>query len=156
MVFVATLAATRENRGKLMVTDFVTYLASMADVRRQRYEKVFKGKIAMMMLHSDAPPGSGVPQNSETANRIMHARLEVGGRLLMGGDAPAHSSSRPQGFCVSVAVDDPAEAERIFSQLSEGGAIVMPITETFGARRFGMVTDEFGRPWMVNCEKPIG
>ena len=158
MVFVATLAATREKRGKLMVTDFVTYLSfdGRCEEAFKRYEKVFKGKIAMMMRHSDAPPGSGVPQNSETANRIMHARLEVGGRLLMGGDAPAHSSSRPQGFCVSVAVDDPAEAERIFSQLSESGAIVMPMTETFWAQRFGMVTDEFGTPWMVNCEKPIG
>ena len=158
MVFVATLAATRENRGKLMVTDFVTYLSfdGRCEEAFKRYEKVFKGKIAMMMRHSDAPPGSGVPQNSETANRIMHARLEVGGHLLMGGDAPAHSSSRPQGFCVSVAVDDPAEAERIFSQLSESGAIVVPITETFWAQRFGMVTDEFGTPWMVNCEKPIG
>jgi PhnB protein len=157
MVFV-TLAAIRENRGKLMVTDFVTYLSfdGRCEEAFKRYEKVFKGKIAMMMRHSDAPPGSGVPQNSETANRIMHARLEVGGRLLMGGDAPAHSSSRPQGFCVSVAVDDPAEAERIFSQLSESGAIVMPIAETFWAQRFGMVTDEFGTPWMVNCEKPIG
>ena len=74
----------------------------------------------------------------------------------MGGDAAAHGSSKPQGFCVSVAVDDPAEAERIFGLLSEGGAIVMPIGETFWAQRFGMVTDEFGTPWMVNCEKPIG
>jgi PhnB protein len=141
-----------------MVTDFVTYLSfdGRCEEAFKRYEKVFKGKILMMMRHSDAPPGSGVPQNPETANRIMHARLEVGGRLLMGGDAPAHSSSKPQGFCVSVAVDDPAEAERIFGQLSEGGAIVMPIGETFWAQRFGMVTDEFGTPWMVNCEKPIG
>jgi hypothetical protein len=66
MVFVATLAATRENRGKLMVTDFVTYLSfdGRCEEAFKRYEKVFKGKIAMMMRHSDAPPGSGVPQNS--------------------------------------------------------------------------------------------
>jgi len=131
-----------------MATDFVTYLSfdGRCEEAFKRYEKVFKGKILMMMRHSDAPFGSGVPQDSETANRIMHARLEVGGRLLMGADAPAHSSSKPQGFCV----------ERIFGQLSEGGAIVMPIGETFWAQRFGMVTDEFGTPWMVNCEKPIG
>jgi PhnB protein len=155
--FAAIQTAAREKRGRLMVTDFVTYLSfdGRCEEAFKRYEKVFKGKILMMMRHSDAPPGSGVPQNSETANRIMHARLEVGGRLLMGGDAPAHGSSKPQGFCVSVAVDDPAEAERIFGQLSEGGAIVMAIGETFWAHRFGMVTDEFGTPWMVNCEKPI-
>ena len=141
-----------------MVNDFVTYLSfdGRCEEAFKRYEKVFKGRILMMMRHSDAPPGSGVPQNAETAARVMHARLEVGGRLLMGGDAPAHGASKPQGFCVSVGVDDPAEAERIFAELSEGGAIVMPIGETFWARRFGMVTDVFGTPWMVNCEKPIG
>jgi PhnB protein len=30
----------------------------------------------------------------------------------------------------------------------------MPIQETFWAYRFGMCTDRFGTPWMVNCAKP--
>jgi len=51
-------------------------------------------------------------------------------------------------------VDDSAEAERIFRELGEGGVVQMPIGETFFARRFGMLVDEFGIPWMVNCEKP--
>lgn len=141
-----------------MVTDFVTYLSfeGQCEEAFKRYEKVFGGKILMMMRHSDAPKDSGVPQNPEVANRIMHARLEVGGRLLMGGDAPMRGPSKPQGFCVSVAVDNPAEAERIFEELSEGGAVTMPIGETFWAQRFGMVTDRYGTPWMVNCEKRMG
>jgi PhnB protein len=138
-----------------MVTDFVTYLSfdGKCEEAFNHYEKVFGGKILMMMRHSDAPSGAGVPQNPEVGNRIMHARLEAGGRLLMGGDAPIHGSSKPQGFCVSVAVDNPAEAERIFHALAEGGAVNMPIGETFWAQRFGMVTDKFGTPSMVNCEK---
>ncbi|MBV9559936.1 MAG: VOC family protein [Bradyrhizobium sp.] len=138
-----------------MVTDFVTYLSfdGKCEEAFKHYEKVFRGKILMMMRHSDAPKDSGVPQNPETANRIMHARLEAGGRLLMGSDAPNRGSSKPQGFCVSVGVDKPAEAERIFKELSEGGTVMMPIAETFWAQRFGMVTDRFGTPWMVNCEK---
>jgi PhnB protein len=70
-----------------MVTDFVTYLSfdSRCEEAFKRYEKVFQGKIVMMMRHSGAPPNSGVPQNSETANRIMHARLEVGGPPLAHG-----------------------------------------------------------------------
>ena len=87
---------------------------------------------------------------------MTHSRPEAGGRLLMGGDAPMQGpSSKPQGFCVSVSVDDPTEAERIFGELSEGGTVTMPIGETFWAQRFGMVTDKFGTPWMVNCEKPM-
>lgn len=117
-----------------MVTDFVTYLSfdGRCEEAFRRYEKVFGGNIRMMLRHADAPPGSGVPQDPTTADRIMHARLEVGGRLLMGGDAPMQNPARPQGFCVSVAVDDPAEAERIFADLANGGRVTMPIGETSG------------------------
>jgi PhnB protein len=54
------------------------------------------------------------------------------------------------------AVEKPAEAERIFDALAEGGQVTMPFAETFWAHRFGMCTDRFGVPWMVNCEKPLG
>ncbi|HYZ21935.1 MAG TPA: VOC family protein [Rhodopila sp.] len=138
-----------------MTTDLVTYLSfdGQCEAAFKHYEKVLRGRILMMMRHADAPPGTGVPQTPETAERIMHARLKVGDRLLMGGDAPPQYASTPQGFCVSIQVDDPAEAERIFGELAEGGVIRMPIGETFWARRFGMLVDKFGTPWMVNCEK---
>ena len=48
---------------------------------------------------------------------------------------------------------EPAEAERIFDALAEGGSIMMPLSETFWAVKFGAVTDRFGTPWMINCEK---
>lgn len=139
-----------------MITDFVTYLSfdGQCEAAFRQYQKVLGGTILMMMRHADAPADSGVPQTPETANRIMHARLKVGDRLLMGGDAPPQFASKPQGFCVSIQTDDPADAERIFRDLSEGGAVQMPIQETFWARRFGMLIDKFGTPWMVNCEKP--
>jgi PhnB protein len=31
----------------------------------------------------------------------------------------------------------------------------MPIQETFWAKRFGMLVDRFGTPWMINCSKPM-
>ena len=55
---------------------------------------------------------------------------------------------------VCIGVDTAEEAERIFEALSKGGNVGMPIAETFWAKRFGMVTDRFGTPWLVNCEKP--
>jgi PhnB protein len=72
---------------------------------------------------------------SPPLTRIMHARLKVGDRLLMGGDAPPQFVSKPQGFCVSIMVDDPAEAERIFRELGQGGVVRMPIAETFSICR---------------------
>ena len=138
-----------------LATEFTPYLGfdGRCEEAFKRYEKMFGGKILAMMRHSDAPLGSGVPQTPDVANRIMHARLKVGDRLLMGGDGP--TDRRPQGFSVAVTVDDPGEADRVFRELGEEGTVTMPISETFWARRFGMVTDKFGIPWMVNCEKPM-
>ncbi len=137
-----------------MMTDFVTYLSFNGDCEAafRFYEKVLGGKILMMMRYADAPPD--VPRAPETIDRIMHARLKVGDRLLMGGDAPSQFFSKPQGFCVSIMVDDPAEAERVFAQLGDAGKIMTPIASTFWAQRFGMLIDKFGIPWMVNCERP--
>jgi len=54
---------------------------------------------------------------------------------------------------VNISPADPAEAERLYKTLSEGGQVHMPLQETFWARRFGMFADKFGIPWMINCEK---
>ncbi len=115
------------------------------------YEQCLGGRIVAMHSYKGTPAAEQIPP--EAQDRIMHARLEVGSAVLMGGDAPPQYYSEPQGFSVSINLEDPAEAERIFQALSEGGSVRMPIQETFWARRFGMLVDRFGTPWMVNCEK---
>ena len=132
--------------------DIVTYLSfdGQCETAFRHYEKILRGKILMMVRNADVPPGTPVAPG--TGNRIMHARLSVGGRLLMGGDAPPQFASKPQGFCTSIMVSEPAEAERIFRELAKGGQVNMPIGPTFWAERFGMLIDKFGIPWMVNCE----
>jgi PhnB protein len=78
----------------------------------------------------------------------------VGDKALMGGDSPPDRYEQPKGFSVSLGFDNPAEAERVFKALSQNGTVKMPIQETFWALRFGMLVDQFGIPWMVNCDKP--
>lgn len=58
-----------------------------------------------------------------------------------------------RGFSLSLSVADPAEAERRFAALADGGQVLMPLGETFFATRFGMVADHFGVPWMVIAMK---
>ena len=117
--------------------DLVTYLGfdGQCEAAFKHYEKVLGGKILMMMRMADAPAGMPVPP--EAASRIMHARLQVGDRLLMGGDAPTARAVKPQGFCANIMVDDPAEAERIFRDLGEGGTVTLPMSETFWAAKDG-------------------
>jgi PhnB protein len=71
----------------------------------------------------------------------------------MGSDVPPELYEPARGFSVSLRVNDPAEAERIFHALSENGQVQMPIQPTFWAPRFGMLVDQFGIPWMVSCER---
>jgi len=115
------------------------------------YEQCLGGKIVMMMTHGESPMAEQV--SPEWRDKVMHVRLEVGDQALMGSDAPPGHFEKPQGFSVSISITDPAEAERIFNTLAEGGTVNMPFQQTFWAQGFGMLVDRFGIPWMVNCEK---
>ncbi|WON73646.1 VOC family protein [Nitrosospira sp. Is2] len=89
----------------------------------------------------------------ESGGKIMHACIKVGNNLLMGSDGPAGCNEEAKGFYISLGIEDPDEAERLFQVLSQNGTVHMPMQETFWAVRFGMLVDQFGTPWMVNCEK---
>jgi PhnB protein len=115
------------------------------------YEKVLGGKIVAMMTYAEMPGCEEM--SNESKKRIMHARIELGDKLLMASDCPPGRFEAAKGFHVNISVKDPAEADRLFGALSSNGTVSMPIQETFWAKRFGMLVDQFGTPWMVNCEK---
>lgn len=115
------------------------------------YAETLGGVIEAMMPHAGTEAANHVP--AEWHAKILHARLRVGNQVLMASDAPPGQYQAPQGFSVSLQIDDPAEAERAFFALAEGGTVQMPFGETFWAHRFGMAVDRFGTPWMINCEK---
>lgn len=116
------------------------------------YEQCLGGKIESMMTYGDSPMAEQTPP--EKLDKIMHVSLIVGDTVLMGSDAPPNYFEKPQGFSVSLVFTDPDEAERIFNALAENGTVKMPIQETFWSPRFGMLTDRFGTPWMINCDLP--
>jgi PhnB protein len=116
------------------------------------YEKALGGKIDGIMTFGQSPMAKEAPAGWE--NKVMHARMTVGGAtVLMGSDAPPDRYEKPQGFSVSLQIKDPAETERIFHELEQNGKVQMPIQKTFWSARFGMLVDQFGIPWMVNCEQ---
>ncbi|UUO07573.1 glyoxalase/bleomycin resistance/extradiol dioxygenase family protein [Blastopirellula sp. J2-11] len=129
------------------------YLFFRGDCRAafEFYEKLLGAKIEAILPHAGTPAGEHVPEDWQ--DKIMHACMTIGDTLLMASDCPPEQFAKPQGFKVSLQIDEPSEAERVFAGLSEGGKIEMPLQETFWALRFGMVTDRFGTPWMINCGK---
>jgi PhnB protein len=133
--------------------ELMPYLAFNGECRAafDLYEKCLGGKIAFVMSWGEA---SNFPNlDPAMRDRIMHISLRVDGFTLAGADVAPNQYRRPEGLCVSINLADPAQAERIFNALSEGGAVEMPIQETFWAARFGVLRDRFGIPWMVNCER---
>jgi PhnB protein len=115
------------------------------------YEKCLGGKIEAMIPHEGTPVAQQVP--AEWRSKILHARLIVGETVLMGSDAPADRYEAMRGFSVMLGVADPAAAERVFQALAENGTVRMAIQKTFWAARFGMLVDQHGTPWMINCEQ---
>lgn len=114
------------------------------------YARVLGGKIEAMLRAEAAPVD--MPTAPGREKTIMHARMSIpGGTVLMASDAPPEHYHKPQGFSVSLTVADPAEAERKFNALADGGAVTMPFGKTFFSKGFGMCIDQFGIPWMVNA-----
>lgn len=113
------------------------------------YAKVLGARIDAMLTYEGGPAEMPIPP--EWKKKVMHARISIDGEVLMASDAPPGNFHQPQGFAVSLQVEDPADAERRFKALAEGGTINMAFGKTFFSRGFGMCVDQFGMPWMVNC-----
>lgn len=116
------------------------------------YERCFAGKIIFMMRYEDSPMAPQIPP--EAGKKVLHAGLAIGGGVaLEGSDAMPGQYKTQDIFAVMMRPKDSAEAERIFKTLAEEGTVQIPLAETFWALRFGKVTDRFGVPWLINCEK---
>jgi len=116
------------------------------------YEKALRGKLELMMSGADSPMAEMIPK--ETAHRILHARLALpGGGVLYAGDAPTHMPYEGiKGVSIAVDYATVAEAESVFAALAAGGQVTMPMQSAFWAKRWGMLVDKFGTPWIVNGE----
>jgi PhnB protein len=114
------------------------------------YAQCLNGKIEVMQTFAGTPAAPYAPAGGE--NKILHARLSVGDDVLMGSDVPAERYDKGKGISVALVFKDVAESERVFHALSENGRVDMAIQPTFWAARFGMLVDQFGVPWMINCE----
>jgi PhnB protein len=116
------------------------------------YEQCLGGKIEDMLTYGNSPMAEEVP--SQWHDKIMHVSLSVGDKMLMGSDNPPEHYEETKGSSVLLGVEDSVKAEQLFQKLSENGIVRMPIQETFWAERFGMLVDQFGIPWMINCGQP--
>jgi PhnB protein len=136
------------------MTQAIAYLGfngNCADAMRF-YERALGGKLEVLMSGAESPMAEQIPK--EFGHRILHARLALpGGGMLFGGDCPADMPYEGiKGVSIAVDYATVAEAEKVFNALADGGKVTMPMQGAFWAKRWGMLVDKFGTPWIVNGE----
>lgn len=117
------------------------------------YAKAVGARIGAKMRYKEAPEpaecgGAPAPAGIDP-DKIMHADFTVGDSLVMASDGMCSGKPSFGGISLSLSAKDPDEAGRLFTALSEGGNVQMPLGPTFFAPAFGMVADKFGVSWMV-------
>jgi PhnB protein len=115
------------------------------------YAKVLGGKLDMLTF-GQSPMVDQTPKSAR--DKIVHARLALAenGSLYAGDSPPGMPYQGIHGVSITLNYNAVAEADRVFNALAEGGKVTMALGPTFWAKRFGMVTDKFGCPWIVNGE----
>lgn len=134
----------------MKLNTYVNFPGSCAEAFRY-YEKHLGAKVGMMMTHAQSPDQSLV--KPEWKDAVLHARINIGDTELMAADIPNAEPMRSA--YLTLRMNSDTDAERIFSALSEGGQVLMPMRDTFFASRFGQVRDRFGMNWMILNERPM-
>ncbi len=119
------------------------------------YAGALGGQVVSVVTYGDMPAAPGQPPLPDAArSQIANAHLMASGASIMGSDGSETIDGRND-TSVNVDVATIEEAERVFNALSAGGQVTMPLAETSWSHRFGMFDDRYGKPWMVNCLKPM-
>jgi PhnB protein len=113
------------------------------------YEQHLGGRITDINRHGEAPPRPDFPAG--WSEKVLHARVEVGGMSLMGADIPGAEPMRSA--YLTLRTDTAEQADQLYALLTDGGEIFMKLEETFFASRFAMFRDRFGTSWMLLHER---
>jgi PhnB protein len=120
------------------------------------YKSVFGGEFVSLQRYKDMPGAEKFP--AKEREKVMYVALPLGsGGLLLGSDVPG---TMLKGFKVGtnahimIEAESEEEARRLFSSLSQGGKVVMPLQKEFWGALYGSFADRFGVQWMINFTYP--
>lgn len=122
------------------------------------YKSVFGGDFSFFGKFKDMPPMEGCdPVPASEGEKIMHVSLSISKETtLMGSDtseAFGQDTTEGTNFSISINADNMKEADTLFTKLSAGGKVTMPMDKTFWGAYFGMFVDKFNIQWMVNFDE---
>lgn len=115
------------------------------------YKKAVGAEVKDLLRWKDSPDAAMQPPPGYE-EKVMNASFRIGDSELMADDGMGAKGVEFKGMTLALSVADDAEAKRVFTALGEGGSVQMPLAKTFWTSSFGMLTDKFGVPWMVNVD----
>jgi len=99
----------------------------------------------VLTLTRFGPDGTGVE------GTVQQATSFIAGQVFRCFDSPpVHDFTFTPSVSVSVDLASAEELERLFTRLSDGGTVLMPLDDYGFGRRFGWVNDRFGVSWQLN------
>ena len=115
------------------------------------YAKVFKQEVPKFMTFGDVPASEGYVASEEDKDRIMYTTLNIMGCNAMFSDVPVGESLIiGNNIAFTISMEEKDEVKRIFTELQEGGRVIMDLQETFWSQCYGYLADRFGIMWQVN------
>jgi PhnB protein len=118
------------------------------------YKSVFGGEFEKIVRFKDLE-SSEFPVAEKEANKIMHIALPIGRNTLIANDVPESMgpvNENENRSKISVSAESRAEADKIFTRLTIGGTIEVPLADSPWNTYFGMFRDKFGIEWTVEFE----
>ena len=113
------------------------------------YKRTLGATVDMLMRFNESPdpvPADKIQPGYE--KKVMHTTFRIGDSLLHGSDG-CGPGTKFQNFSLSLTMPTEVEAKKVFTALSDGGSVTLPIAKTFWSPCFGMLTDKYGLGWMV-------
>jgi PhnB protein len=117
------------------------------------YKRALGAEVSTLMRFRDAPPEAQRSMQPENADKVMHADLKIAGATVLMSDGRGSGTLAFEGFALCVEPRSRDEAERLFTAISDGGEVRMPMAETFFSPGFGMAADRFGVGWIVVTQR---
>ena len=114
------------------------------------YKSILGGSFEIVSRYDE--PAMKAPE--EFKNQVLHAWYKFDDNMILASDTfPGTTVTAGSNTLLSLAVEEEGQARKIFSQLAEGGTIMMPFERQFWGDLFGQLTDRFGIRWMLFCEQ---
>jgi PhnB protein len=113
------------------------------------YAEHLGGTIGTLLRFKDSPVSSSVA--GDWQSKIVHANICIEGVELTGADLLPEQYLKPSGFTILLGVDTDDKVKSIFSKLALNGNTILSPQKTFWSTCYGIVVDQYGVPWKINC-----